>query len=71
MKKVIFGLFLAGTMVSFNNLNAKTLNTESLLDNCCTVEGAGVSVTDCNPGNSCGRARAAWFLLVSAADPGN
>ncbi|KAA1244592.1 hypothetical protein [Aquimarina sp. RZ0] len=58
MKKLFLGLVLAGTMVSFTNLNANeaTEVTDTILPQCCTSELGGNSVTICEGSNKCERA---------------
>ena len=65
MKKVILGLFLAGTLMSFTSSNDLNLIAED--DYNCTIEGSGYTVT----APTCAEARARWEqLLASEADNG-
>ena len=59
MKKAILGLFIAGIMMSFTNLNAKEISSDE--DFGCTVTGAGVEVT----ASDCEVAYELWVFLVS------
>ncbi len=74
MKKVILGLFLAGTMMSFTN-DSEELKTVDDYGTCCTAYGGGTSATRCTDFNgqagidvACGLASAALELAILAND---
>lgn len=59
MKKVFLGLFIAGTMMSFTSVNAKSVKNVIDESQCCTYG----DVTICNQVNNCGIARAVHDLI--------
>lgn len=67
MKKVFLGLFLAGTMMSFANLNAETTKELDEFPGCCThISRTGNKATSCTQSTTdanCNAAKAAVAIL--------
>ncbi|MFD2564564.1 hypothetical protein [Aquimarina rubra] len=67
MKKVFLGLFIAGTMMSFNTRSVDLDNDEEdFIQTCCTASYNGATATQCVEGNdrdkACGWARVAAII---------